>query len=179
MRSIIQNKKNEYSLSGKFINGRMIEASPAIVSYRNVSSKGLLTMKFTIIEGEKLRYCPSSATELGGQTDVRDAYEDSMTYLAPSSLTNAGDGLFSRDTVATNTLLSFYHGLNVPYGCDYSQELFAFDDEKKLLNNVYKIKIDSNDTYYIDIPLEIGQDTSLYKASFGHKVNHSFKPNCR
>ena len=51
--------------------------------------------------------------------------------------------------------------------------------EKKLLHNVYKIRIDSNDTYYIDLPLELGRDTSLYRASRGHKVNHSFKPNCR
>ena len=89
-------------------------------------------------------------------------------------------GLFSRSDVPNNTLLSFYHGLNVPYeDTEYLQELYAFDDQKKLLNNVYKIKIDSNDTYFIDIPLEIGQNTKLYCASYGHKVNHSFKPNCR
>ena len=51
--------------------------------------------------------------------------------------------------------------------------------ERKILNNVYKIKIESNDTYYIDLPLEVGRDTSLYQASLGHKVNHSFRPNCR
>ena len=50
--------------------------------------------------------------------------------------------------------------------------------ERQILNNVYKIKIESNDTYYIDLPLEVGRDTSLYRASLGHKVNHSFRPNC-
>ena len=50
-----------------------------------------------------------------------------------------------------------------------------------MLRNVYKIKIDSNTTYYIDLPLEVGRDTTGtgYQASFGHKVNHSFSPNCR
>jgi len=49
------------------------------------------------------------------------------------------------------------------------------------LRNVYKIKIDSNTTYYIDLPLELGRDTTEtgYQASLGHKVNHSFTPNCR
>ena len=47
------------------------------------------------------------------------------------------------------------------------------------MKNVYKIKIDSNNTYYIDLPLEVGRDTGLYRASLGHKVNHSFTPNCR
>ena len=50
-----------------------------------------------------------------------------------------------------------------------------------MLRNVYKIKIDSNTTYYIDLPLEVGRDTTEtgYQASLGHKVNHSFTPNCR
>lgn len=157
----------------------MVEASPAIITYKHVSSKGLLSLKFRKVEGEKLVYSPSTATQLGGQNHIRDAYEDSVTYLSKSTLLDAGDGLFSKSTVPSNTLLSFYHGLNVPYGCDYSQELYAFDDEKKLMNNVYKIKIDSNDTYFIDLPLEIGQDSKLYRASYGHKVNHSFTPNCR
>ena len=47
------------------------------------------------------------------------------------------------------------------------------------MKNVYKIKIDGNTTYYIDLPLEVGRDTGLYRASLGHKVNHSFTPNCR
>ena len=103
-----------------------------------------------------------------------------LVLYHPCPTTGAGDGLFSRHQVPANTLMSFYHGLNVPYDhTDYTQELFAFDDEKKLLNNVYKIKIDSNDTYYIDLPLEVGLNTSIYKASYGHKINHSFKPNCR
>ena len=86
-------------------------------------------MKFTKEEGERLKYCPSTATQLGGQGLIRDAYEESMTYLAPSKISEAaGDGLFSRTDVPINTLLSFYHGLNVPYDCDFSQDLYAFDE---------------------------------------------------
>ena len=119
-----------------------------------------------------------------------------MTLLSESTIPGAEEGLFCRHDVTKETLLSFYHGLNVPYDCDYTQELYAFDEvkfylllsrrtlnntfkEKKILNNVYKIMIESNDTYYIDLPLEVGRDTSLYRASLGHKVNHSFRPNCR
>ena len=51
-----------------------------------------------------------------------------MTRLGPSHIPGAEDGLFARVAVPPGTLLSFYHGLNVPYGCDYSQELYAFDE---------------------------------------------------
>jgi len=171
----------KHALIGTFEDGQMVEACQAVVSYKNVSNKGLLTLKFSKQEnGEKLKYLPSTSTSLGGQNMIRDLYEDSMTYLSTSIVPEAGEGLFSRSDVPNNTLLSFYHGLNVPYeDTEYLQELYAFDDQKKLLNNVYKIKIDSNDTYFIDIPLEIGRNTKLYCASYGHKVNHSFKPNCR
>ena len=47
------------------------------------------------------------------------------------------------------------------------------------MKNVYKIKIAGNTEYYIDLPLHVGRDSSLYRASLGHKVNHSFTPNCR
>ena len=88
-----------------------------------------MVLKFTKEEGERLKYCPSTATQLGGQGLIRDAYEESMTYLAPSKISEAaGDGLFSRSDVPINTLLSFYHGINVPYDCDFSQDLYAFDE---------------------------------------------------
>ena len=111
-------------------------------SVKTVNINGQLILKFTKEEGERLKYCPSTATELGGQNWIRDAYEESMTYLAPSKISSeAGDGLFSRTDVPINTLLSFYHGLNVPYDCDFSQELFAFDEvtmDNQANNNVLK-----------------------------------------
>ena len=60
--------------------------------------------------------------------NCRDEYEDSMTFLSESTIPGAEEGLFCRNDVTQNTLLSFYHGLNVPYDCDYTQELYAFDE---------------------------------------------------
>lgn len=54
-----------------------------------------------------------------------------MTFLSESSIPGAEEGLFCRQDVAKETLLSFYHGLNVPYDCDYTQELHAFDEVDK------------------------------------------------
>ena len=107
----------------------MIEANPALVSQKTVLAKGLLTLKFTRLPGEKVVFSPSSALEMGGQGHIRDAYEDRMVYLAPSLIPGAEDGLFARRDYPPNTLVSFYHGLNVPYDMeDYTNELYAFDE---------------------------------------------------
>ena len=96
---------------------------------KTVSAKGLLTLKFSKLAEETLVFSPSSALEIGGQADIRDSYEDSMVYLAPSTIPGAEEGLFARRTYPPRTLVSFYHGLNVPYGYDdYTQELHAFDE---------------------------------------------------
>ena len=40
-------------------------------SYKNVTPKGLLTLRFVREEGEKLRYSPSSPTQLGEQNLIK------------------------------------------------------------------------------------------------------------
>ena len=44
---------------------------------------------------------------------------------------------------------------------------------------VYTIKLGEDSPFYLDLPLCIGQDTRQYRATLGHKANHSFRPNCR
>ena len=100
-----------------------------MVAQKTVSAKGLLTLKFTKLAGERLVFSPSSALELGSQGHIRDAYEDSMVFLAPSLIPGAEEGLFARRDYPPNTLVSFYHGLNVPYNTDdFTNELYAFDE---------------------------------------------------
>ena len=96
---------------------------------KSVSAKGLLRLKFSKLAGETLVFSPSSALELGRQADVRDSYEESLVYLAPSTIPGAEEGLFARRTYPPRTLVSFYHGLNVPYDLEhFTNELNAFDE---------------------------------------------------
>ena len=41
------------------------------LSYKHVTPKGLLTLRFVREEGEKLRYSPSSPTQLGEQNLIK------------------------------------------------------------------------------------------------------------
>ena len=105
------------------------QARPAIVSSRSVSAKGLLTLRLTRLPGELVVFSPSSALEMSSQGHLRDSYEDSKVYLAPSNIPGADEGLFARQDYPPNTLVSFYHGLNVPYDIeDFTNDLHAFDE---------------------------------------------------
>ena len=100
-----------------------------MVTHKTVSAKGLLSLKLAKLPGEKLVFSPSTAIEMGNQGHIRDAYEHSMVYLAPSLIPGADEGLFARKDYPPNTLVSFYHGLNVPYDIeDFTNELYAFDE---------------------------------------------------
>ena len=44
---------------------------------------------------------------------------------------------------------------------------------------VYTIKLGEDSPFYLDLPLCVGQDTKQYRATLGHKANHSFRPNFR
>ena len=111
------------------MNQLLYQASPAVVTHKSVSARGLLALKLAKLPGERLVFSPSSALEMSKQGHIRDAYEDSMAYLAPSLIPGAEEGLFTRRDYSPNTLVSFYHGLNVPYNVeDFTNELYAFDE---------------------------------------------------
>ena len=104
------------------------QASPATVVAKQMSSQGVLTVEFSIKQGEKLKFSPPSPISLGEQGMLRDRYEESMVYLARSDIPSAGEGLFARKDVPLNTVVSFFNGLKIPSEVDYSKELFAFDE---------------------------------------------------
>ena len=99
----------------------------------------------------------------------------SVSRVAPSSIPGAGQGLFSRGLVAPSTLLAYYHGLRLE-GEDWLRELTAFDQAAALEQREYWVRVGTSSTY---LPPGLGRHTTLYCASLGHKVNHSFNPNCR
>ena len=100
-----------------------------MVISREMSPQGVLTVKFSIIQGgEKLKFSPSSPISLGEQGMMRDRYEDSMVYLAMSDIPGAGEGLFAKKDVPRNTIVAFFNGLKIPTDVDFVKELFAFDE---------------------------------------------------
>lgn len=95
---------------------------------------------------------------------ISDPYEDLFVYVEESLIPDAGEGLFAKADIEANTVVSFYNGTR-----------FTADDPASREDSNYKITFD--DELDLDIPEEMTK-TNKYKASLGHKVCHSFTPNC-
>ena len=83
---------------------------------------------------------------------------------------NAGEGVFAVTDIPQDTFVCFYHGIYIEEGANSPQE-----------NCDYQIFIDwraAPASPSLDI-LADAWSYQDYKASLGHKVNHSWRPNCQ
>ena len=74
--------------------------------------------------------------------------------------------MFLKRHVKEKTIVAFYNGLRLP-----GLELEDVDWEDR----GYRIMV--GEDARMDIP-EAERSTSVYRASLGHKIQHSFSPNC-
>lgn len=86
----------------------------------------------------------------------------------------SGEGLFARRKILIGSLIAVYAGSvrkNSPPPWTASTE----KAEKEML---HKNMISFNKTFTLDVPRPY-DDLKRYKASLGHKANHSFKANAK
>eukprot|EP00093_Oithona_nana_P000825 00825.XXX_3564_2293_1 [CDS] Oithona nana genome sequencing. len=115
-------------------------------------------------EGPEYVYDVSSNVCISKQPTLPDPYEELFVYVDSSLIPYAGEGLFAKLDIEASTVIAFYNGTR-----------FKIDDPKNRLDSCFKINF--NEEYDLDIPDDM-TSTSNYKASLGHKVCHSFTPNC-
>ena len=94
-----------------------------------------------------------------------------MVEMKKSAVPNSGDGLFAKCDIEKGTIVAFYNGVRLPYRVGGPKDEWE--------TSGYKIYINAD---YIsgermDIPEEY-IDSANYKATLGHKLNHSFRANC-
>ena len=86
----------------------------------------------------------------------------------------SGEGLFALQPLASGTVVSFYNGVRLPA----SLEDGDWDD------GAYRIFVhpwdckEEDSLERMDIPVKM-RDLGEYCATLGHKINHSFSPNCQ
>ena len=96
---------------------------------------------------------------------VPDPYEELFVFVDQSTIPDAGEGLFAKLDVEESTVISFYNGVRY----DTCDTTLQFD------NSPYKISF--TEDYDLDIPVTM-VNLEKYRATLGHKVCHSFTPNC-
>ena len=115
-------------------------------------------------EGPEYAYDISSNVCISTQPLLPDPYEELFVYVDTSLIPFAGEGLFAKLDIEASTVIAFYNGTR-----------YKIDDPKNRVDSCFKITF--NEDYDLDIPEEM-TSVANYKASLGHKVCHSFTPNC-
>ena len=115
------------------------------------------------------RYQPSDSHHLYVDHQVQDPYERGRVECRRSEIENAGEGVFASRDIPANTVVCFYHGIYLGMGQGSPQECCDYQ--------IYLDWYSAPDSPALDIPPS-AQAYSDYKASLGHKVNHSWQPNC-
>ena len=85
-----------------------------------------------------------------------------------------GEGVFLKTDVVAGTVVAFYNGIRVTKADDSSwgdcsYRIFIKNEESEEADDEYDI---------LDIPPEF-RGTNSYSATLAHKINHSFRPNCK
>ncbi len=121
--------------------------------------------------GDAVGYSCATRSSVGQNPLVPDPYESRTVQVGPSSFPGAGEGLFARRDLPAGTLVAFYNGVRIPYALGGPKEEWSTSGYKIFIN------ADFTSGERMDIPNNL-TDTGRYRATLGHKVNHSFVPNC-
>ena len=114
----------------------------------------------------------STRTYIGDQPLRPDPYESRYIECRTSTIPNSGEGIYAKTDLTKDTIVAFYNGVRIPY------EILGRPPEK-WSNSGYKIHVNADwiSGLRMDIPEEY-IDLSVYQATLGHKLNHSFEANC-
>ena len=119
--------------------------------------------------GKVFRHCPKPDGSFV-EALVPDPLESEWVYVNDSrTYPDIGQGLFAKKDVPAQTVVSFFGGRLVT-----TLEWESLN----LYEPIYWRILDED--WFVYLPDDIGKDLTIYGASLGHKINHSFsKANCR
>ena len=121
--------------------------------------------------GPVLKFQLATQTCIGDQPMVADPYESSQVEVRQSQVPGSGSGLYAKKDIAKGSIAAFYNGVRLPYRVGGPKDVWETSAYKIYINADYK----SGER--MDIPPEyVSLDN--YCATLGHKINHSFRPNC-
>ena len=162
----------ETALIGRFKDGILISGVAARISSCEIVND-VMTARFSIItKGDEVSYCKSTRTSMGAQLLTPDPYEAKFVRCGMSGVgEDSGEGLFAARDIPKDTVVAFYNGVRIPFALGGPKEDWSTSGYKIFVN------ADFTSGERMDIPQEFVSREN-YTATLGHKVNHSFVPNC-
>lgn len=159
------------ALVGEFAGGVLVSGAWRSVEGVRWVDGGIPAPTFGPARGEAVPFSRSTRTSVGACPLVPDPYESAVVECRTSGMPGAGEGLFARVDLLAGTVAAFYNGVRIPYALGGPKEEWATSGYKIFVN------ADFTSGERMDIP-EDCVSLSSYRATLGHKVNHSFVPNC-
>eukprot|EP00096_Caligus_rogercresseyi_P013242 TRINITY_DN5916_c0_g1_i2.p1 TRINITY_DN5916_c0_g1~~TRINITY_DN5916_c0_g1_i2.p1 ORF type:complete len:280 (-),score=33.01 TRINITY_DN5916_c0_g1_i2:80-919(-) len=159
---------------GEFVEGVMRGAQEAeVISVDQDEQSGIMIPHFKIIQPQSppLHYFKSTKDIISDEPLLSDPYESRWIECRSSNVECGGEGLFARGDIASGTIVAFYNGIRIPFEFGGPKEIWSSSGYKIFINADYESGERMN------IPEELTSLTK-YCASLGHKMNHSFEPNC-
>ena len=156
---------------GRFEDGKMVSGQPGVVKAVH-DQGGIMTCTFSTTSDNVSKYSLSTKTWIGDQPLVPDPYESLHVECKASGIADAGEGLYAKHDIPEGTIVAFYNGVRLPF------ELLGRPPEDWSTSG-YKIHVnaDYESGLRMDIPDKyVSLDN--YRATLGHKMNHSFDSNC-
>ena len=148
------------AIRGEFSRGKLVRGYSAnVVGCEEVDH--VLLPKVEIVDPNvAIEFDPSTIGYISSCPEMRDFWEDLMVEVKESDI--QGQGLFAKTDLEEGTIIALFNGVRIP------------NTGRKRAHSDYCISL--NPDIDLDIPDNM---TSLdcYRATLGHKANHSFAPN--
>ena len=160
-------------LVGRFENGIMVSAKSSKI-IRERCHKGIKEIKVANPKEHSVSYRFQRPTRvrISDQPKVMDPYEKKNVYIGNGK---KDDGVFAKRDISKGELVLYYSGLiwNTTEQSLFTMHTFhnqTWDEVWKIHTNLMLLE----DNVYMHIP-EPYWSISDYRATLGHKLNHSFK----
>ena len=168
----------ETGLRGSWQGGDMLSSRQVLVNSVWVEDD-TIRIKCSAGFGPEFTFAPSGADTFGCSDPMqKDPYECKYIKVEESEMEGGGEGVYAKVDIPKNTIAAIFNGYKVPISSgSYLAE--GIEEEEKIYERLsYNIHMPEDEDFFIDIPPPMAS-LSIYCASLGHKVNHSFIPNSR
>ena len=164
-------------LRGQWQDGTMIKAREVTVNCIDILNDKI-RLSCSSMTGPEFEFAPSGAKDFGiSDPLIEDPYEQKYIFVRDSEMESGGQGVYAKENLPKGVIAAVFNGFRIALGSGCNLTEGITEEEKVYERLSYNIHMPEDEDFFIDLPPEKA-DLKVYCGSLGHKVNHSFLPNC-